>query len=196
MVTFLFNPFIIKRTSTGLIENYTRASTASYEEFSWILKNVSQTNFKKMEPSTSIKMNLKLHPDDLSVQTKNFEEMRLSSLWKIVSLKKQFNEDTLSSRSAFQANLYQLWFQRKLAQPFGLLLMVVLAAPMGLFMARQYNALLVGFGFVSAGFLYFITERILLSLGETVILPPFLAAWSPFLIFLTMSLWFMLHKQE
>ena len=95
-----------------------------------------------------------------------------------------------------QKSLYELWFQRKLAQPLSVLLMVILAAPMGLFIARRYNALLVSFGFIGVGFLYFITERILLSLGETAALPPFLAAWSPFLIFFTMSLWFMLHKQE
>ena len=187
----LFNPLFLRQTETGLIENYTRALVAFYENSQWILKNVYQNNFKEQDSNISISIDLNLHPDDLSIQTKTFEETKLSYLWGIISMRPELSEYTVTPHES----LYELWLQRKLAQPLSVLLMVVLAAPMGLFIARRYNALLVSFGFIGAGFLYFITERILLSLGETATLPPFLAAWAPFLIFFTMSLWFMLHKQ-
>lgn len=71
-----------------------------------------------------------------------------------------------------------------------------MAVPLGLSLARQYNGLLYGFGFILVGFMFFIAEKLLFSLGESAALPLFLAIWAPLLIFGTMSLWFMLYKQE
>ncbi len=173
---------IIRRTKDGLIEEYIRAGSASYEAPLWRLENAYGKTSQEL--GKSILIDLSLHPDNFSIQAETFEEMRLSTLW------------GLMSSGAPQSNLYSLWFQRKLAQPLAIILMVIMVAPLALFIARRYNALLASFGFTLSGFVFFVSERVLLSLGESGVLPSFLAIWSPFLIFVMMSLWFMLHKQE
>jgi len=74
--------------------------------------------------------------------------------------------------------------------------MALLAVPIGLFSARRYNALALGFGFTGLGFLFFVTERIMLSMGISGVLPGFLAVWAPILIFGTVTLWYIMLKQD
>lgn len=178
----LRSPFVVHRTKDGLIDEYIRATRAFYEGPEWRLENTYGKTPQKL--GSSIVIDLGLHPDDFSLPAQTLEEMHLSTLWGLM-----FTDDP-------QQALYTLWFQRKLAQPLSIILMVIMAAPLGLFMARQYNALFVSFGFIMASFVFLVSERLLLSLGESAALPSFLAVWSPLLIFGTMSLWFMLYKQE
>ncbi len=186
----LHEPFVVKQTKDGLVDDYIQASRASYNGHEWRLDNVYGKGFEtaSSEKHVSIKMNLGVHPDDFSLPAERFEEVRLSDLWRL-----NFTENSISHSAS---DLHQLWFQRKLAQPLSVILMVIMAAPMGLFMARQYNALLINFSLIMGGFLFLVSEQLLLSLGEGAVLPSFFAVWSPLLIFGTMSLWFMLYKQE
>jgi lipopolysaccharide export system permease protein len=170
----LTNPLLIHRTKTGLIDDYTRADRAFYDGKTWRLDSAGE----------SVKINIPLHPDDFSIPAQTYEEIRLTQLWPLVF------------SSGETAPLYALWLQRKFAQPLSIIVMTLLAAPLGLFMARQYNPLLTHFSFLMAGFSFFIMEKLLLSMGESAALPAFLAVWSPLLIFTAMSLWFMLYKQE
>lgn len=174
--------FVVRRTKDRLIDEYIRADRAFYEDSIWRLENAY--GHSSQELGKSLLIDLDLHPDDFSVYAKNFAEIRSSRLWGLM-----FSDDP-------QSDLYSLWFQRKLAQPLGIILMVIMVAPMALFIPRRYNPLLVSFGFIMSGFVFFVNERLLLSLGESGALPSFLAIWSPLLIFGTMNLLFMLHKQE
>ncbi|MEZ5814244.1 MAG: LptF/LptG family permease [Alphaproteobacteria bacterium] len=171
----LTNPLLIHRTKTGLIDDYTRARRAFYDGEAWQLLDSA---------GKSVKINIPLHPDDFSIPAQTYEEIRLTQLWPLVF------------SSGQTTPLHTLWLQRKFAQPLSIIVMALLAAPLGLFMARQYNPLLTHFSFLMAGFSFFIMEKLLLSMGESAALPAFLAVWSPLLIFTAMSLWFMLYKQE
>ncbi|MFZ5790336.1 MAG: LPS export ABC transporter permease LptG [Pseudomonadota bacterium] len=78
---------------------------------------------------------------------------------------------------------YETWFNKRLALPVMTLIMVLLAAPVAQSLQRQHG---VGLGFaagIGMGFLYFIADGILQSLGESGMLPPQLAAWSPVVLF-------------
>lgn len=173
---------IVRRTKNGLIDGYIRSARAFYEAPIWRLENTYGKTSQELNKSMHI--DLHLDPKDFSGHAETFEEIRLSTLWSLM-----FTDES-------QSDLYALWFQRKLAQPLGIILMVIMVAPMALFMARRYNALLVSFGFIMGGFVFFVSERLLLSLGESGALLSFLSIWSPLLIFSAMSLWFMLYKQE
>lgn len=178
----LNNLFIARRTKDGLVDEFIRAGRAVYEDPLWKLEGAyGQTLQKTGEPTL---IDLHLRPDDFSLRDETFDEIRLSTLLNLISVQDP------------KSDIYSLWFQRKLAQPLGIILMVIMVAPMGLFMARRYNALLVSFGFIIGGFVFFVGERLLFSLGESGVLLPFLSIWSPLLIFGSMSLWFMLYKQE
>ena len=78
---------------------------------------------------------------------------------------------------------YETWFNKRLALPIMTLIMLLLAAPVAQSLRRQGGA---GLGFmigVGMGFLYFIADGILQSLGESGMLPPLLAAWSSVILF-------------
>lgn len=185
----LREPLIIHRSADGLIDEYIHAQRGIYKDGQWELSKVYGQDFG-MDPKNingSLSMDLNLHPDDFSIPAQTYEEIRASTLWGLVFMD---NDEGMSSP------LYNTWFQRKLAQPLSILLMVVMVTPLGLLTSRHYNTLLINFTFIMVGFVFFVSERVLLSLGESGYLPPFLAVWAPLLVFGTMSLWFMLHKQE
>jgi len=78
---------------------------------------------------------------------------------------------------------YETWLNRRLALPAISLIMVLLAAPVAQSLSRQRGialGLMLGIGM---GFLYFIVDGLLQALGESGMLPPLLAAWSPALLF-------------
>ena len=183
----LFNPLFIRRSESGQIEEYTRANRAIYREGHWTLQGGYGNKAQHDAGGASVMIKLNLKPSDLSIPAQDYNEIRFSELWPLV----------FSAHKIKQVqNIYVLWLQRKLAQPLSTILMAMMAAPIGLFMARQYNGFLLSFAFIMSGFIFFVSERLLLSMGESFILPSFLAVWSPHLIFGTMSLWFTLYKQE
>jgi lipopolysaccharide export system permease protein len=86
---------------------------------------------------------------------------------------------------------YETWLQKRIALPVSSILMILLAAPVALSFGRRdrgvASGMAIGFGL---GFLYFITEGLVLSLGESGAVPPFFAAWLPALLFASIGgLW-------
>ncbi len=89
------------------------------------------------------------------------------------------NQDVGSHPTYF----YETWVNRRMALPAISLIMVLLAAPVAQSLQRQRGValgLIVGIGL---GFLYFIADGLLQALGESGMLPPLLAAWSPMALF-------------
>lgn len=183
--TILNAPLIIQRKDDGILQTYISAQSAIYLGNSeWRFNQIKSTNQRDTETQDRLQINLPFNPDDFALPAKQFEETQISTLWQLV-----FNVSQQNTR-------YILWLQRKFAQPLSIILMALLASPIGLFATRQYNGLLVGFGFVIFGFSYFVIEKILISLGENGRLSTFFAVWSPLIIFGTLSSWFILYKQE
>ncbi|WP_374383578.1 LPS export ABC transporter permease LptG [Dongia sp.] len=79
---------------------------------------------------------------------------------------------------------YKTWMLKRIALPVSSILMILLAAPVAHSLHRRERGLAMGmtFGF-GLGFLYFLTDGLVLSLGESGAVPPFLAAWLPILLF-------------
>jgi lipopolysaccharide export system permease protein len=78
---------------------------------------------------------------------------------------------------------YETWLNRRLALPMISLIMVLLAAPVAQSLSRQRGVALGMMLGIGMGFLYFIVDGLLQALGESGMLPPVLAAWSPALLF-------------
>lgn len=79
---------------------------------------------------------------------------------------------------------YETWLQKRVALPVSSILMILLAAPVAHSLQRRERGLAMGMtiGFC-LGFLYFLTDGLVLALGESGAVPPFLAAWLPILLF-------------
>jgi lipopolysaccharide export system permease protein len=97
-------------------------------------------------------------------------------------------EDRISSERAWRAMtgerpadkapaFYLTRVQRAVAEPLGLLVMVLLAAPAALAQQRNNQTALLLFS-LGAGLLFLMVDGILTALGQTNVLPPLLGAWA------------------
>lgn len=78
---------------------------------------------------------------------------------------------------------YETWLGRRLAEPLGTLIMLLLAPPLGLQLKRSGHQMRWGALGLGLGFLFFIAERVLAALGENGVLPPGPAAWGAIAVF-------------
>lgn len=170
----LYNMSIIERGEDGLIERVITARKARYNGETWVLSGVQP-------PGASVE--LALMPSVFTAMHETEAEMSYAQLADIVEAGTENNG---------YGYRYEAWFHYKIAHPLSSLLMILIAAPMALQLARRGNILGVGFAIVLAGFCYFIFESLFLSLGETGILPPLLAVWSPPMLTLLISVWILL----
>ncbi|MEX2009877.1 MAG: LptF/LptG family permease, partial [Dongiaceae bacterium] len=99
---------------------------------------------------------------------------------------------SLKELAAFVANpgvgnrptyFYETWLHKRLAIPVASFLMVLLAAPVAQGL-RRHGGIAAGLtAGVGLGFLFFVTDGLVLALGEAGALPPALAAWSATVVF-------------
>ena len=127
------------------------------------------------------KLALNLSPEQLRRSSRRPVDMSARELW-------QYIEQARMAGS----NLSQLWvlFHLKLAVPWACVIMAVLGASFGA--SRQgRSGSSVGFGIsVVIVFAYYVVMSLCRALGEAGNMPPFIAAWAPNFVFLTMGFFF------
>jgi lipopolysaccharide export system permease protein len=171
----LRNVDVIERGDNGEIQKYFEISKAIYDGSAW-----------QVQTTDKMQMNLSLPflPESFESMENEIGEMSYGALMRNIYADRVVDED--------QKRLYWLWLQRKLAEPLSSLIMLLMAAPLALQMSRKGDIMKTSGMIVAAGFCFFITERLLLSLGETGYLPPLIAVWSPMAIFSLLAFWVIL----
>jgi lipopolysaccharide export system permease protein len=173
----LYSPTVIETDDMGVATRYWNARAATYDGDGWILEDVTGRDLERKTELhyRDLRLPLAIAPRLLSSFAKPVEELRFSQLrtlgWKNIETQ------------IHPPELYRVWTNYRLAQPMGGMVMVLLAAPIGLQVQRNGRRILVSIGVFFLGFLYFILQSILLSLGEGGDLPPMLAAWGAFAVF-------------
>ena len=124
----------------------------------------------------------KLGPQEFSELIERPQAMTTQRLWSFA---------TSAQIGVRPTYFYETWLQKRVALPVSSILMILLAAPVALSFGRRdkgvASGMAIGFGL---GFLYFITEGLVQSLGESGAVPPFFAAWLPALLFASIGgLW-------
>jgi lipopolysaccharide export system permease protein len=121
----------------------------------------------------------RLSPAEFSNLVEVPQAMSLHKIWTFI------NNDQIGVRPSY---FYETWLQKRIAIPVGSVLMILLAAPVAQSLQRRGRSLAggiaIGFGL---GFLYFITDGLVMSLGESGAVPPFFAAWLPPLLFASLG---------
>jgi lipopolysaccharide export system permease protein len=153
----------------------------------WTLYNVKDT---KVVPGHATEItdipedtwHTKLGPQEFSELIERPQAMTTKRLWSFA---------TSSQIGVRPTYFYETWLQKRVALPVSSILMILLAAPVALSFGRRdkgvASGMAIGFGL---GFLYFITEGLVQSLGESGAVPPFFAAWLPALLFASIGgLW-------
>jgi lipopolysaccharide export system permease protein len=173
---------IYERGDSGILRQVRQAAEAQYDTklHEWTLNDVWTTTIVPDQPSqathaASMVWETSLTPAEFS---------NLIELPQAMSLKKIWSFATSQDVGVRPTYFYEAWLQKRFALPVSSILMILLAAPVAHSLYRRDRGLAagmaIGFGL---GFLYFVSEGLVMSLGETGAVPPVVAAWMPILVF-------------
>ena len=131
----------------------------------------------------SLFIKLNLVAEDLKVVAEAAEDMGFTALRRYCRT---------ISENGYDATRYLTLLYSKISLPFAALVMAFLGIPFSLRDGRS-GGIGIGIGFsILIGFSYFITNALLLSLGQAGALEPMLAAWAANILFAGAGLWFTL----
>lgn len=184
--TPLHQVWLYQRGEDGNLQTVLHAATAAFDrkKRDWTLTGVMQTDISVehgavTKPAPDQVWSTRLTPAEFSNLVEVPQAMSLRRIWRFI------NNDQIGVRPAY---FYETWLQKRIALPIGSVLMILLAAPVAQSLQRRDRSLAggiaIGFGL---GFLYFITDGLVMSLGEAGAIPPFFAAWLPPLLFASLG---------
>jgi len=161
------------------------AEEGAWDGSRWTLRNVVEMDFTKgTAPSSTMSKTLpvpfSLKVDDLKTWDKYAEDMGFFRLrGYTVKLRK----------GGYDATRYLAQMHSKLSLPFACLIMAFVGIPFALRGGRT-SGIALGIGLsLAIGFAYFIINAILISLGQTDVLPPLVSAWAANFIFALSAIW-------
>jgi lipopolysaccharide export system permease protein len=173
---------IFERGDTGILVQVRQAAEAHYDNQTrqWTLHEVWTTSIKPDQPSQASYNGTMIWETSLTPA----EFSNLIELPQAMSLAKIWSFATSQDVGVRPTYFYEAWLQKRFALPMSSILMVLLAAPVAHSLYRRDRGMAagmaIGFGL---GFLYFIADGLVMSLGETGAVPPVVAAWMPILVF-------------
>lgn len=170
---------IFERQGHPVLNERLLAQRALYDGAGWRLFNVQKLSLadgqdRKPERIAEMPWETSLTPDHLADLTTDPATLSLAEVWRFVS------HPDVGSRPV---DFYRTWLLRKIALPLVTIMMVLLAAPVAQGLQRHGGlgaGLAVGIGL---GFLYFVTDGLLMTLGEMGTVAPIVAAWTPTALF-------------
>ena len=173
---------IYDRNDDGVLTRVRQAAEAHYDtkQHHWILNDVWITTIVPDHPSQAVfsqevTWETTLTPAEFSNLIELPQAMTVAKIWSFA---------TSADVGVRPTYFYEAWLQKRFALPVSSILMILLAAPVAHSVYRRDRGLAagmaIGFGL---GFLYFISDGLVMSLGETGAVPPVVAAWMPILVF-------------
>jgi lipopolysaccharide export system permease protein len=173
---------IYVRGDTGVISDFRDAATAQFDvkQHAWTLHDVWSTTISPDRATTSTYAAAEtwatsLSPTEFSNLIELPQAMPVSKIWSFAT------SDEVGVRPTY---FYEAWLQKRFAIPVSSILMILLAAPVAHSVYQRGRGLAGGMavGFI-LGFLYFVADGLVMSLGESGAVPPVVAAWMPILVF-------------
>lgn len=161
------------------------ADEGNWNATGWTLKNVVAIDFTRgasaeftKTPTMDVPLHLKT--SDLKIWDKHADDMGFFNLRRYIRKLSRGGYDT----TRFMAQMYA-----KISFPFASLIMAFVGIPFALRGGRS-SGIAMGIGLsLAIGFSYFIINAILLSFGQTGVLPPLVSAWAANFIFALSAIW-------
>jgi lipopolysaccharide export system permease protein len=170
---------IFERQGHAVLSERLLAERGLFDGTGWRLLNVQKLSLgdgqdRKPQRIAEMPWVTSLTPDHLADLATDPATLSMAEIWRFVS------HPEVGSRPV---DFYETWLLRKIALPLVTIMMVLLAAPVAQGLQRHGGlgaGLAVGVGL---GFLYFVADGLLMTLGEMGTIPPMIAAWSPTALF-------------
>ncbi len=172
------NITIEKYSDKFKIERLILAEIGIWENGSWLLKNGvirnfnadfwSETHFEQYNSNIHIK------PEDMAIQNVSYETMNMHALKKYINLLRTLG------KAAFRERII---LNMRFATGFSYIVIIMIGIPFAIRFKNRLNKISSFALAITIAFTYWGTQAITKSLGENLILSPFIAAWLPNLIF-------------
>ncbi len=172
---------IYRRDDLGHVSERIHAQRATYDDGQWVLKDVVRTSTESGETErlesllwpgaieSAVLRSLALHPRELS--------------W--IEVRRLAQASGYGNQPDY---LYEVWLQKKVARPMATILLVFLAAAAVQRMHPRRSARLMLVAGVGVGFVYWIFDELVVTIGEAGLLPSLLAAWAAPLVLGSISM--------
>lgn len=182
---------VFERDDRGILTEQINAKKAINRDGKWFFQDTWRFNMREGQNTNAI-FAAEL-PWDTSLTPAHFANLAMDpATLSFRDLLQFIIKPNVGARSVF---FYQTWLQHKVALPITLLVMILLAAPVAQGMLRQ-GGMATGLALgVALGFLYFVCEGLMLTLGETGALAPLVAAWAPPVLFGTLGTFWLLRVE-
>lgn len=180
---------LFERDDRGRLQAMAHADFAWYQNGRWTLHEVRRFDAKTHQLSINATepWDIPTRPERFQALTVKADHVSFPALWESM---KELKVDGLPTERLLAS------FYHKVAAPASSLLMPILAAVAAFGVQRAGNLVLrIVFG-MALGFSFFVADNFMLAMGEFGVAPPFLAAWSPFLLFLLVGYAVIFHTEE
>ncbi len=179
---------LFRQNEAAAVTDIINIRLAIWEEQKWALFGMARVGGDSVTiPLPKPAWETKLTPEDFNKLANPPSELTFDELEHYV------RELALGTRPEYY---YDTWLQRKLAGPAVLALMPLLAAIAAFAHHRQGSAIMVIVYGISLGFVFIVTDNLLLAMGQFGALPPVVAAWLPLALFGTIGLWIVVNLEN
>lgn len=179
---------VFHRAANDSVQDIVNIRLAIWESDAWNLFEVERVGGDLVPENEKVPAwETRLTPDDFNKLANPPSELTFDELEHYV------RELALGTRPEYY---YDTWLQRKMAGPVVLALMPLLAAIAAFAHHRQGSAVMVVVYGITLGFLFIVTDNMLLAMGQFGALPPLVAAWLPLALFATIGLWIVVNLEH
>lgn len=185
----LDNITLIERDAQGRQVRIEQADFAHYSNGKWSLYGLGQfdanthvTSFQERK-----EWSIPTPPERFLALTVRPKHVSFITLWRSI---KQLEIEGLPTGS-LKASL-----MKKISGPMATLLMPILAAMAAFGVHRSGNLFMRLIMGMALGFSFFVADNFMLSMGEFGVVPPFIAAWSPFILFILVGYAVIFNTEE
>jgi lipopolysaccharide export system permease protein len=173
------------------IERLILAETGTWEDDSWLLKNGVIRNFNadfwNETHFEQYNSNIHIKPEDISIQDVNYNAMNMHALKKYINQLKMFGQIAVRER---------IILNMRFASVFAYIVVMMIGIPFAIGFENRLNKILSFTFAMTIAFIYWGTQAITKSLGENLILSPFMAAWLPNLIFSAIGVYLLIKVKK
>jgi lipopolysaccharide export system permease protein len=178
------NIVIEKYDQNFAIKRLILAQTSIWENNSWILKNGiirsfsssfwNEINFK------SYNSNINITPLEMSVQDKRYDTMNIKQFKKYINQLKTFGQSAIKEK---------IILNMRFASVFAHIVVMMVGIPFAINSSKRISRILSFTLALVSAFMYWVVQAMAKTLGENLVLSPFVAAWLPNIIFLTTGIY-------
>jgi lipopolysaccharide export system permease protein len=191
----MMKDIIIEKYNSKLVIKYLiLAKTGIWHRSTWILKNGVirhfNANFWNEICFKTYNSKIYIKPEDMVIQKIRYNTMSTCTFRKYINNLKNFRQSGIEERSAL------IVLNIRYATIFTHIVVMMIGAPFALETGGKLNKTLNFILALFSAFMYWGTQTIAKSLGENFILSPFIAAWLPNFVFMTIGTYFLTRVRK